>query len=199
MATTTAQMDPALQALSAVALLPQSLLDAVAIGTESLPGIFETHGYSVELAEKYRDDPQFKRVVALRQRELAESGILHAARAGAVADRTLQTLAIRISDPNTPLSVVLDSYKALAKNAGYEPKANSTEAAGAGFSIVINLPGGAQTTASTEKPVETPQGALENDITDVVEIPEKTAKVDINSLPNYLKQVNFELSAGVEP
>jgi hypothetical protein len=128
--------------------LPTALIDDVCFGVAELPAIFEKYGFTPESAEQFREDPVFKRVISIRTAELDKEGLTHRVRASMVADTALATLARRVVDPNTPTTVLLDAYKAVAKNAGLEPRANDVQSTGAKFSIQINLPSHSDTKQS---------------------------------------------------
>lgn len=125
--------------LKTIADLPSALIDDVCFGMATLPDIFEKYGYTPGSAEVFREDTMFKRLVTVRKAELDKEGITHKVRAGMVADSALMALAARIKDPNTATPILLDAYKAVAKNAGLEPRGAEVQATGTGFSIQINL------------------------------------------------------------
>lgn len=163
--------------LRAIANLPLQLFDDVAIGTDTLDDIFVRHGYSTSLAAQYRTDPRFNKLVADRKDELEKAGLLHASRAGSVADMALSVLAARLSDSATPTSTVLEIYKASAKMGNLEPKGGaSVEVAGTGFSIKFNLGG----------PLAPEKDTIDAEI---VEQPPSA----LASLPLFLKPLNSDL------
>ena len=129
--------------------LPPALIDDVCYGMAPLPEIFNTYGYDEPTAETFRADTRFQRLISLRTAELDKDGITHKVRVGRLADKSMRVMMMRLDDPNTPLSVVNDIYKASAKNAGFEPKGAEVQAAGSGFSVIINL-GGATKAKSIE-------------------------------------------------
>jgi len=120
--------------------LPSALIDDVCFGMATLPDTFEKYGFTVGTAEVFRGNAMFKRLVSVRAAELDKEGITHRVRAGMVADAALGELAKRVTDPNATVSFVLDTYKVVAKNAGYEPKGAEAQAV-SGFSVNIILPG----------------------------------------------------------
>lgn len=125
--------------LQSLASLPSALVDEACFGVDLLPNIFEKYGYTPETAEVFREHPLWKKLISVRTTELDKEGLTHKARAAMVADAALMSLAKRVVDPNTATSVLLDAYKAVAKNAGYEPKAAEVQA-GSAFSVNIILP-----------------------------------------------------------
>jgi hypothetical protein len=125
--------------LKTIADLPSALVDDVCFGMATLPEIFTKYGYTPESAEVFREDKMFKRLVAVRSAELDKEGITHKVRAGMVADSALTALALRVRDPNTNTSLLLDTYKAVSKNAGLEPRGPELPSAGSGFSVVFNI------------------------------------------------------------
>ena len=135
---------PISAALRNVTELPSALIDDVCFGIASLPDIFVKHGFTAESAEIFRDNEVFRRVVALRTAELDKEGLTHKVRATMVADSALTELAKRVRDPNTSTGILLDTYKAVAKNAGLEPKGPDANTGVPPFTINFILPNQAQ-------------------------------------------------------
>jgi len=121
------------------ASLPTTLFDDVAIGVEPIRDIFERYGYTAETADVFGSHPYFVRYVATRQAELDKEGLTHKLRAGLVADAALAELHNRVRDPSVSDGFVLDTYKAVAKNAGMEPK-GADASTGSRFSLQIIIP-----------------------------------------------------------
>lgn len=149
---------------------PLTLPMELALGIDTVKNICQSYGIEKAEWDVLREDPLFVRAVTAALKSLEREGMSFRIKARIQAEELLKTSWNLIHGQEVPAAVKADLIKSTVKWADYEPKPNVPGAAGAGFSISINL---AAPSAAGQNPAIEGEAVRENTAM-AIQIPGRT-------------------------
>lgn len=143
--------------------IPPLALYEIALDIQELDDIAFRHSLDLNQLKGLLENPSIKQRINALRAELQTNGAIFRAKCAVVAEDMLTEAYKKAADSDASFAVKMELLKIAAKLADLEPKPNQNLAAGAGFSITINIPqvgGAAAQSLTIEQPVEPPQSNI---------------------------------------